>query len=84
MISHFKTKTMQDTKQMLVSITEINTMTLPGDQGIFMMGVEGFNEETGEQMTMYLEFDFGHFYSWIDEDDIKKMKQAYAKKFLKL
>ena len=66
------------------SVKEINTMSYPGKEGLFYMGITVINEMNGKESNIYLQFSFAEFYSWINESKLKELKQDYAKKFLGL
>ena len=66
------------------SVKEINTMSYPGKEGLFYMGITAINEINGKESNIYLQFSFAEFYSWINESKLKELKQDYAKKFLGL
>ena len=70
-------------REIFIQVAEIQTMTLPGKQGYFLMSFEGWNSDKDETAIFHVEFDFAEFYSWIKEEDLKKMKKAYIEKFLK-
>tara|TARA_R110000822_G_scaffold282836_1_gene404383 strand:+ start:404 stop:646 length:243 start_codon:yes stop_codon:yes gene_type:complete len=66
------------------TLKEIHTMSYPGKEGYFMVGMDTMDEHSGEMVNLYLEIPFADFYSWINEDTLKKMKQQYSEKFLNI
>jgi len=66
------------------TVKEIHTMSHPGKEGFFMIGMDTIDEHSFETVNLFLEIPFSDFYSWINEDALKKMKQEYSEKFLGL
>lgn len=66
------------------AVKEINTMSYPGKEGFFYMGITAINEMNGKESNIYLQFPFAEFYGWINESKLKELKKDYAKKFLGL
>ena len=66
------------------TIKEINTMSYPGKEGYFYMGITAINEMNGKESNIYLQFPFPDFYGWINEAKLKELKQEYSQKFLGL
>jgi hypothetical protein len=66
------------------TVKEIHTMSYPGKEGCFMIGMDTIDEHSVKMVNLYLEIPFADFYSWINEDALKKMKQQYSEKFLGL
>ena len=65
-------------------VKEIHTMSYPGTEGFFILGMDTIDEHSGKMINLHLEVPFSGFYSWINEDALKKMKQQYSDKFLGL
>jgi hypothetical protein len=74
----------KQTLNLHATVKEIHTMSYPGKEGFFMIGMDTIDEHSFETVNLFLEISFSDFYSWINEDALKKMKQEYSEKFLGL
>lgn len=74
----------KQTLNLHATVKEIHTMSYPGKEGFFMIGMDTIDEHSFETVNLFLEISFSDFYSWINEDALKKMKQEYSQKFLGL
>jgi len=74
----------KQTLNLHATVKEIHTMSYPGKEGFFMIGMDTIDEHSFETVNLLLEISFSDFYSWINEDALKKMKQEYSEKFLGL
>ena len=66
------------------TVKEINTISYPGKEGLFYMGITAINEINGKESNIYLQFPFADFYGWINESKLIELKQEYSQKFLGL
>jgi len=66
------------------TVKEINTISYPGKEGLFYMGITAINEMSGKESNIYLQFPFAEFYGWINESKLIELKKEYSQKFLGL
>ena len=71
-------------KEKHYTVKEINTMSYPGKEGFFYMGITAINEMNGKESNIYLQFNFADFYGWINEAKLIELKKEYSQKFLGL
>jgi hypothetical protein len=74
----------KETLNLHATVKEIHTMSYPGKEGFFIIGMDTIDEHSCETVNLHLEIPFSEFYSWINEGALKKMKQEYSEKFLGL